>query len=257
MKKYIFLFTVLFCLVSYGQEYQFVSKEFLAIDKYKYLDFVQKKAENKIFNENGSIIPLVKMDSISKNYLKNPYKPIYFGDSINNKSITVIKYLSKEEYKTINDEFQDKQKKDTENRKQLKGRHIENLDLTDINGNKFSLESLSGKIIVLNFWFTKCAPCIKEMPDLNDLKEKYKENPIVFFAITYDKKNLVDDFLKKIKLDFTVIPNDRKTINQFGIQFFPTNLVIDSNGKVVYVNELFGGNGIKEIDKILKKLTKD
>lgn len=257
MKKYFFLLIVLKCLLSYGQEYQFISKEFIKIDKYRYLDFVQKKAENKILDENGLIIPLVKMDSISKTYLKNPYKPIYFGDSINNKSITVIKYLSKEEYKTINKEFQDKQKKDFENRKQLKGSQIEYLDLTDLNGNKFSSETLIGKIIVLNFWFTKCAPCIKEMPDLNDLKEKYKDKSIAFFAITYDKKSVVDDFLKKIKLDFTVIPNDRKTINQFGIQFYPTNLVIDSNGKVVYINEFFGGNGIKEIDKILKKLTKD
>ena len=257
MRKYIFLFIVSFSLLSYGQEYPFVGKEFVAIDKYKYLDFIQKKAENKIFNENGTIIPLVKMDSINKAYLKKPYKPIYFGDSINNKSITVIKYLSKEEYKAINDEFQDKQKNDTENRKQLKVSHIENLDLTDIFGNKSSLESLNGEIIVLNFWFTKCAPCIKEMPELNDLKEKYKDNPIAFFAITYDKKSLVEEFLKKVKLDFTVIPNDTKTINQFGIQFFPTNLVIDSSGKVVYVNEFFGGNGIKEIDKVLKKLTKD
>jgi thiol-disulfide isomerase/thioredoxin len=254
-KKFLFIF--LFSLLNYGQEYPFISKEFVKIDKYKYLDFVQKKAENKIFNENGLIIPLVKMDSINKTYLKNPYKPIYFVDSINNKSITVIKYLSKEEYKIINDELQDKQKKDSKNRKQLNGSHIENLELTDTNGSKYSFESLSGKIIVLNFWFTKCAPCIKEMPDLNDLKEKYKDKPIAFFAVTYDKKALVDDFLKKIKLDFTVIPNDRKTINQFGIQFFPTNLVIDSNGKVVYVNEFFGGCGIKEIDKILKKLTKD
>jgi thiol-disulfide isomerase/thioredoxin len=257
MRKCFFLAVVLFSLLSYGQEYPFVSKEFVKIDKYKYLDFVQKKSENKIFNENGSIIPLVKMDSINKTYRINPYKPIYFGDSINNKSITVIKYLSKEEYKVINNEFQDKQKKDTKNRKQLKGSYIENLDLTDIKGNKFSLEGLNGKIIVLNFWFSKCAPCIKEMPDLNDLKEKYKGKSIAFFSITYDNKSLVDDFLKKIKLDFIVIPNDIKTINQFGIQFFPTNLVIDSNGKVVYINEFFSGNGINEIDNILKKLTKD
>lgn len=256
MRKYIFLSVALISFFSHGQEYVFVGKEFEKIDKYKYLDFVQKKAENKIYNENGSIISLVTLDSLNKTYIKNPYTPIYFGDSIQNKAITVIKFLSKEEYKAINDEFQDKQKKDTKNRNQLKGSNIENLDLTDLNGNKFSLESLNKKIIVLNFWFTKCAPCIKEMPDLNKLKEKYNNKPIAFFAVTYDNKNIVDAFLKKIKLDFTVIPDDRKTINQFGIQFFPTNIVIDSNGKIVYVNDFFG-NGIKEIDKVLQKLTKD
>jgi peroxiredoxin len=257
MKKYIILFLITFSLINYGQEYPFISKEFVQIDKYKYLDFLQKKVETKVVNENGFLIPKIKMDSISNYYIKNPYKPIYFLDSINNKSITVIKFLSKEEYKTINDEFQEKQRNDTKNRKQLKGTTFDNIELTDMDGNKFTSESLKGNIIVLNFWFTKCAPCIKEIPDLNDLKEKYKDKPVSFFAITHDKKYLIEDFLKKIQLDFKVIPNDRKTINQFGIQFYPTNLVIDNNGKVVYVNEFFGGSGIREIDKILKKLTKE
>lgn len=46
--------------------------------------------------------------------------------------------------------------------------------VTDINGNEYSLESLKGKIIVLNFWFVECKPCVQEMPELNELVEIYK-----------------------------------------------------------------------------------
>lgn len=256
MNKHLFLTIVFFSLLSQAQEYTFISKEFIKIDNARYLDFVQKKADNKIFNENGSTISIAKMDSLKKAYQKQPYKPFYFGDSINNKSITVIHYLSKEEYKAIGDGYQEAQKKDALNREKLKGSTIKYLNLKDIDGTNYSFDNLKDKIIVLNFWYTKCSPCIQEMPDLNKLKEKYKDKSVAFFSITFDKKNIVEEFLKKVKLDFNVIPNDKKTIDQFGIQFYPTNLIINQNKEVIFVNEFFG-NGVKEMGKILKKLTKD
>jgi len=55
---------------------------------------------------------------------------------------------------------------------------------TDINDNKVNTKNLGGKIIVLNFWFIKCPPCIREMPELNKITETYKsDSSVVFFAI--------------------------------------------------------------------------
>jgi len=256
MRKIIFLIIGLNFFLTQAQEYSFINKNFVVIDKYKYLYYVQRKADVKTFTEEGKIISPTQLDSLDKTYIKQPFKKIFFADSINNKVSLVIKNLSKEEYKSINDKFQESQKKDLANRKKLKGSNIEKLDLTDINGNKYTLESLKGKIVVLNFWYTKCVPCIKEMPDLNKLKNKYQAENVIFFAITFDKENIVKPFLEKIKLDFTIIPNDKKTVNQFNISFFPTNIVIDKNGEVIFINELFEGNGIDKIDKILKKQLK-
>ena len=124
-------------------------------------------------------------------------------------------------------------------------------------GNKYSIESLRNKIIVLNFWFTNCAPCIKEMPDLNKMKEKYQKEDVVFFAITYNKKELVKPFLERTKLDFIIIPNDQKTIDDFQIKFFPTNILINKEGKVEFINETFVSNGIEIIDNKIEKLLKN
>lgn len=94
------------------------------------------------------------------------------------------------------------------------------------------MESLKGKIIVLNFWFTNCAPCIEEMPDLNKMKAKYQKEDVEFFAITFNKKDLITPFLEKIKLDYIIIPNDQNTIDDFQIKFFPTNILINKEGKL-------------------------
>lgn len=92
------------------------------------------------------------------------------------------------------------------------------------------------------------------MPDLNKLKEKYKDQNIVFFAVTYNEKKLITEFLKRIELELTIIPNDRKTIDQFRVSFYPTNILIDPNGRILFINELLGGNGLKEIKKLLQKM---
>ena len=50
----------------------------------------------------------------------------------------------------------------------------------DMNGNSYSLGILKGKVVVINFWFVECKPCVIEMPELNEIVEKYKSEEVVF-----------------------------------------------------------------------------
>jgi thiol-disulfide isomerase/thioredoxin len=164
--------------------------------------------------------------------------------------------MTKEELKEQSElgkkQFNDEIKK----RKYLKGLLVDSLSLVDLEGNRYTMQNLKGKVIVLNFWFTKCAPCIKEIPDLNKIKKTFGTENVAYFAITYDNKEIVDTFLEKIKIDFTVIPNDRKTIDQFKTQYFPTNLILDQKGEVVFVSDFFMRNMIEDMNKTIKKLLK-
>lgn len=49
--------------------------------------------------------------------------------------------------------------------------------VTDLNGNTITEKQLQGKVTLINFWFEACSPCIAEMPTLNELYLKYKDNP--------------------------------------------------------------------------------
>lgn len=66
-----------------------------------------------------------------------------------------------------------------------------------IDGETLSLEQLQGKVIVINFWFESCAPCIAELPALNRLREEYKSKDVVFIAFGKDDSQTIKDFLKR------------------------------------------------------------
>ena len=106
---------------------------------------------------------------------------------------------------------------------------------TDINGNKINTKSLAGKIIVLNFWFINCPPCIMEMPELSNLADIYKtDSSVVFIAVALDKKYELEEFLKTRSFGYTIIDNGRFISDQYHINSYPTNVIVDQNGKVYF-----------------------
>ena len=130
-----------------------------------------------------------------------------------------------------------------------KGAELANFDLQNMNGEKVSLESLKGKVVLINFWFINCPPCRMEIPDLNELKKAYTGKNVEFLAITFDPKDQVNEFLQKIPFDYQIFPGARGIIETYGVQGFPTSVIVDKYGKVV--NSKMGGSmNIKEELKV-------
>jgi len=118
------------------------------------------------------------------------------------------------------------------------------------NGKIISSDTTKEKIVVLNFWFTSCMPCIQEIPHLNDVYETYKDNKdVVFASITFNRKEQVAIFLEKHPISYPVVVNNGATCNLFNpIGAFPVNVVIDKNGN--YYDYVVGGtSGIGRIIK--------
>ncbi len=124
------------------------------------------------------------------------------------------------------------------NTSSLIGTQAPDFSLTDINGNTISLQQSKGKVIVLNFWFTSCKPCIDEIPELNEVFENYKLNTdVVFASITFNQINQVKSFLTKHAIQYPVFADAMSTIDLFGIKSYPTNIVIGKNGRYFeYIN---------------------
>ena len=74
-------------------------------------------------------------------------------------------------------------------------------------GDTIDLKQTKGKVVVINFWFIDCHPCIAEMPGMNKLAADYKNASVEFISVTYEKiKRLNEEFFAKYKLDFKIIP---------------------------------------------------
>jgi peroxiredoxin len=147
---------------------------------------------------------------------------------------------------------------DTKNRENLKGSTVEALSLTDMNGTVHTLQSLKGKVIVLDFWYVKCGSCITEMPELNKIRGEYGTDNVAWFGITYDTKRKVEKFLQKTKFDFNLVPDSKKITDFFNIKYYPATFVLNTNGQIVYTgkNGAIAGRS-KELRAILDEILGD
>ncbi len=105
--------------------------------------------------------------------------------------------------------------------------------LTLVNGETVRLADLKGKVIVLNYWATWCAPCRKELPLLDAFYRIQKPSGLAVFAITTEDSVP----LAKLKQLFAAmaIPSVRRVKGPYGVDgAVPTNIVIGRDGKVRY-----------------------
>ena len=108
---------------------------------------------------------------------------------------------------------------------------------TTLQGNKLSLDSLRGKVVLVNFWATSCPGCIKEMPQLITTHTKYhaQDFETIAVAMSYDPPNYVVTYTEKNALPFTVSLDINGEIAQaFGnVKLTPTSFLIDKQGNIV------------------------
>lgn len=113
-----------------------------------------------------------------------------------------------------------------------------------IKGETLKLNELTGKVVVINFWFEGCAPCIAELPALNKLNEDYETKDVVFIAFGRDDSQTIVDFLKRRDFNFKHLSVDYDLSMDYCIVAgWPTNIVLDKNG---VVRQIFSGGRLDE-----------
>jgi uncharacterized protein (TIGR03435 family) len=97
-----------------------------------------------------------------------------------------------------------------------------------------SWEKLKGKVVVLEFWSTACAPCIRAIPHLNELVEQFQGKPVVFLSITEESGDHVQQFLKRQPMKGWVAEDGTlaATTERFHVEGIPTIFMVDATGKI-------------------------
>lgn len=107
--------------------------------------------------------------------------------------------------------------------------------LNDLNGRPVSLSDFRGKIVFLNFWTTWCYACRIEMPDMQKLHQKFKNQDFAMVAINLQESvSKVKQFFKDFKLTFTaLLDSDGEVGAQFMITAIPTTFILDKQGIII------------------------
>jgi peroxiredoxin len=118
------------------------------------------------------------------------------------------------------------------------GTRLPEIGLTDLSGKKVDLASLKGKVVIVDFWASWCAPCAEELPQLEKLHKKYKDRGLVVVGVSVDEEaeNLTG-FLKKVKLSFPIVHDKAHAVaDRFHPPRMPSSYIADRNGVVRHVH---------------------
>lgn len=133
--------------------------------------------------------------------------------------------------------------------KGLVGCKAPDFDVTTLTGEPIKLMDLKGKIVVINFWFESCAPCIAELPALNKLAAEYADKDVVFIAFGRDSESEIKNFLSSRKFNYKMVSGKFDISMEYCvISGWPMNMVLDKKGIVRYIKA--GGTTDKSAENL-------
>lgn len=136
-------------------------------------------------------------------------------------------------------------------RENLPGSIPPRIDASDwLNSDELAWSELEGKVVLLDFWATWCAPCMKKLPDVQKLADKYADQGFIVIAIhSATGAETCEDAVKTLGLKFPVAVDTGATAEKYAIGAVPSYFLIDRSGHVVdgYTADLPSGETIRKL----------
>jgi len=105
--------------------------------------------------------------------------------------------------------------------------------LNDLNGSKVRLSDFKGKVVVLNFWSSTCAPCVAEMPSLNALQRDLKGSGLVVLGVALDRTvKPVKDLADRLRISYSLLMDSQQDVyfDTYALFGQPVSIIIDRSG---------------------------
>lgn len=112
-----------------------------------------------------------------------------------------------------------------------------NFELKSLKGENIRLSDLQGKILLINFWATWCAPCRLEMPSIQERADRYPTQ-LEVLAVNFDEpQDLVQSFVDELDLHFNVLLDPGAQVQSlYRVRGYPTSFLVDGSGIVRFVH---------------------
>gem|GEM_PF-365410 len=140
----------------------------------------------------------------------------------------------------------------------LNAQVIGDFSLNNLENEQVSFDELRGeKLTVIDFWATWCKPCTKAMPKLNDIYQEFKDQGVEMIGISCDGPrsiSKVSAVVNNLGVEYPILKDiNCEIMNTYQFQAFPTLIIINEEGKVVYVHEGFKSGDELKIKKAIEE----
>ena len=129
--------------------------------------------------------------------------------------------------------------------------------LSDIDGNRFYLSEQRCKAMVLNFWSIHCAPCMVEMPKIQQFSDSLSKKGVRFIGICNDpgEDDYVESLLKRLGVTYTNLIDEQKAVSgKYAVSALPSTFIIDYTGKIRYHTVGYDESYIKKYREICEMI---
>ncbi|MCU0608435.1 MAG: TlpA family protein disulfide reductase [Chitinispirillaceae bacterium] len=129
--------------------------------------------------------------------------------------------------------------------------------LSDLAGNRFYLNGQSGRIVLLNFWSIHCAPCLKEMPELEKISAKLSGKNSLVIGICNDPGEIgyIETLLKSLGVTYpTLLDEAMKVSALYRVSALPATFIIDHRGRVRYAATGYEDGYAEKYTSIMERL---
>ena len=143
----------------------------------------------------------------------------------------------------------------------LQAQIVSDFKLKDLENNNKSFSELKGeKLTLIDFWATWCKPCVNAIPELNEIYEAYKDKGVSLIGINCDGPRSVakvGPVSKSLQIKYRVLLDINSEIKtELNLMAFPTLLIVNTAGKIVWIHEGFVKGDSEEIIKEIEKQLK-
>lgn len=138
------------------------------------------------------------------------------------------------------------------------GKQIKSFELPVLNKeDTVDISKLKGNVILLEFWFKGCGPCLASIPNLNKIEAEHKGKKFKLYGIETKEKNSSDElisYIKKQKIQYENLSNGKKFSEAYNIVKAPTFFLIDKNGTIVSIKTGYSEQNMKELELLIEQL---
>jgi peroxiredoxin len=113
-----------------------------------------------------------------------------------------------------------------------------NFTLKSASGENIRLSEYVGQVVLINFWASWCGPCRQEMPELEQIQQRYSQLGFTVFGVNVEQdREMADKVLRDIPVSFPILFDDTNAVSElYGVDAMPATVLVDRNGVIRHMH---------------------